>query len=807
MRVMKFGGTSVRDAQRIAAVARLVQASLAETSTVVVVSALGGVTDDLNGSAARAAAGEGSVADDCQALLHRHLEAAGQLAEGDELAELEATIERQLEEVRSVLEGISLLGECSPRSLDQVLSAGELLSSQLVAAGLRRLGIEADACDARHLIRTDRGFGAARVDFERSYEQIRDHFEGVDRVQVVTGFLGSTEEGETATLGRGGSDYTASLLGAALMVDRIEIWTDVDGVLSCDPRRVPDAFTLEALSYDELLELSHFGAKVVYPPTVHPARAGKIPLVIRNTMNPDFPGTLVTDDAAIGPHPIRGISAISRVSLLLLEGDGLARVPGIARRLFSSLARANINVILISQASSEHSICLAIDPKMTELARERVNEEFASERGAGLVDDLDIDEDVAIVAVVGAGMAHRPGISGRLFSALGEAGVNVRAIAQGSSELNISFAVASADETRVLRLVHSAFFDDTNVHLFLAGVGGVGGALLEQLRASPEATGWSLSGVANSRRLNVDRKRSRPSEWLPDLAAEGEIADSDALVAAILETPGRRVFLDCTADDTVGNRYPTLLEAGVSVVTANKKPLAGSRSSFREILDAQRGNGRLFYEATAGAGLPVVGTLQDLVATGDRIESIEGLFSGTLGYLCSHLREGRPLSEIVREAHRAGYTEPDPRDDLSGMDVARKLLILARTAGASLEIDDIEIVPLLDPARWGTLDLDAFWERLPSVDEEFASRQAAASERGAELHFLAHWSSDGASVGLVEVGPDHPCFGARGTDNLFAFATARYPRPLVVRGAGAGPEVTAAGMFAELRRALGMRAR
>ena len=557
-------------------------------------------------AAAASQQGDADFSGFCNELNARHNEVADRIESEAERAELRQFIGDCVGELKLILAGVSLVHECTPRTLDKILAAGERLSSPLVAAVLRQRGVDAEPCDARNLIVTDRAFGNATVKTEPSYQRIREHFEQHSAVQVVTGFLSATPEGETTTLGRGASDYTASLLGAGLKADRIEIWTDVDGVQSADPRRVPGAFSLPRLSYDELLELSHFGAKVVAPPTVHPARGASIPLVIKNTLNPSFPGTLVLEETGPSEHPIRGISSISKVALLRLEGDGMIGLPGTAGRLFHALAQEGVTVILISQASSQHSICVAIDPSHVAQARECIHREFERERYAHLIDDLVVDDDFSVVAVVGAEMSHRPGISGRLFGALGEAGINVGAIAQGSSELNISCAVPAREETRALQILHDAFFVTPRLHIFLLGIGGVGSELLSQLRQAPASGSLCLSGVANSRHMSLDRHRIDPSTWYPALleAADCPSHDREELEAYILATPGARVLVDCTASDGMGSLYADLLNAGVSVVTANKKPLADRQAVWDQIVEAQSPSARLYFEATVGAGLP-----------------------------------------------------------------------------------------------------------------------------------------------------------------------------------------------------------
>ena len=801
MKVMKFGGTSVRDYERMCAVADLVVDARREGPVAVVVSALSGVTNTLHAAAAASQQGDADFAAFCDELNARHNEVVDALESEAERSELRLSIGKCVGELKMILAGVSLVHECTPRTLDKILASGERLSSPLVAAVLRQKGVEAEACDARALIVTDRGFGNANVKIAPTYKRIREHFQGRSAVQVVTGFLSATPEGETTTLGRGASDYTASLLGGGLEAERIEIWTDVDGVQSADPRRVTGAFSIPRLSYDELLELSHFGAKVVAPPTVHPARRASIPLVIKNTLNPSFEGTLVLEEAGPSEHPIRGISSISKVALLRIEGDGMIGLPGTAGRLFHALAQEGVTVILISQASSQHSICVAIDPCYVEQARECIHREFERERHLRLIDDLVIDEDFSVVAVVGAEMSHRPGISGRLFAALGEAGINVGAIAQGSSELNISCAVPAREETRALQTLHDAFFATPRLNIFLLGVGGVGAELLSQLREAPVSDGLSLSGIANSRRMSLDRQRIDRSTWNAELLDTDDCPghDPEALKAYILATPGARVLVDCTASDGMGALYADLLRGGVSIVTANKRPLADRQAVWDEIVAAQSPSARLYCEATVGAGLPVIRTLQDQLATGDRLVRAEGLFSGTLGFLMHQLRGGAPFSEALRAAHLRGITEPDPREDLSGMDVARKLIILARVGGARLELEDLELQSLLPAREWEELELEQLWERLPELDAHFAALANDASKQDRRLTYLASWDGARATVGLDTVGIDHPVAATTETENLFSFVTERYSEsPLVVRGPGAGTAVTAAGVFADI---------
>jgi aspartokinase/homoserine dehydrogenase 1 len=807
VKILKFGGSSLAKPERVESVCAIVARARAEGRIAVVVSAFGGVTDSLLGTTGAAARREDSYLPRIEGLERRHRAAVEALASEADRPALDAFVGEVFGGVRDLLHGVYLLREASARTLDAVASAGERLSAAIVAAALRRAGIDAEACDARKLILTEPEFGGARVREAETHARVRAHFGTPRPLQVVTGFIASTADDETTTLGRGGSDYTASILGAALGAVAIELWTDVDGVLSADPRLVPDAVPAARLSYDELMELSHFGAKVVHPPSVHPARRHGIPLRIKNTFRPEAPGTLVADGAAADGHAVRGVASIGRVTLLRLEGDGMVGVPGIAMRLFGALARQNVSVIMISQASSEHSICFAVRPEDAARAAKSIAEEFAVERRAGLVDELVVEEDQSVVAAVGSGMRERCGVAASLFGVLGRHGVNVRAIAQGSSELNISLVVDARNESRAVNAIHDAFFvgGSRRVEIALAGTGRVGGEVLRQLAgcvAPLEAReiGLRLVGVADSKGAVLDPEGIDPARAV-EHAREVSRVPFEALVEHLtIDRGATRILVDCTASLDVPAFYERLLSSGASVVTANKLPFAGPLASQRRLFAA--GAERIFRETTVGAALPVLGTLEGLLASGDRIRRIYGVLSGTLGFVMRELSAGRAFRDAVRDAYERGYTEPDPREDLGGRDVARKLLILARIAGRELEPDDVEVESLV-PAEWSALALDEFWARLPELEEPMAARVAAAARGGRRLVHLAELREGEARVGLAEVDAGHPSAGVRGTDNLIAFETDRYREsPLVVAGPGAGPELTASGVLADVLRAI-----
>lgn len=796
--------------ERVRAVVAIVRAARRQGPAVVVVSAFGGVTDALVKAAAEAARADDAWAATHRDLLARHLDAVVAVASADERTTLTREVEQAFAELGNLLRGVSLVGECSPRTLDGVLSFGERLSAAIVAAALRQAGEDAEFCDSRLFVITGTGFGAAQVDQEQTRERLRAYLDGRTRLQVVTGFIGATPAGATTTLGRGGSDYTASIVGAALDADLIEIWTDVDGVMTADPRQVPEAFSISSMSYDELLELSHFGAKVVYPPTVRPARAQSIPLLVRNTFNPEFSGTRIGFARGDTARDICGISSINRVALLRLQGDGMAGVPGIAMRLFGALAREGISVILISQASSEHSIALAVEPAGVARARVSIAHEFALEERLGLVDPLIVEDDVSLIAAVGDGIRDRPGAVGRLFGVLASHGIPVQTFAGGSSERNISIATSRANEVRALNAIHGALLFPTRrtIDVYLAGAGRVGAAFLDQLRSQAETlarnenTHVRLAGVATSKRMMIDPRGIDHAGWRDRLQADGQPCDLEKFINALIE-PQRptSVFVDCTASDQPGCWFLRLIAAGVPVIAANKRPFSGPLHAYRDLKNAVARGAPVHYETTVGAGLPVLGTLSDLVRTGDRVNSIDGVLSGTVGFVLDRLRAGTTFSEAVTDAHARGYSEPDPRDDLMGTDVARKILILGREAGYPLEPDAVSTIPLV-PAEWSAFSIDEFWSKLPSLDAMFATKQAEAEASGRRLCYLARVSDGHATVGLEAVDRSHPCSTLSGTDNLIAFSTDRYDTtPLVVRGPGAGPHVTAAGVFADVLRA------
>lgn len=849
MRVLKFGGSSVANAQRIAGVIDIVmrRRNQGEALTVVV-SAFSGVTDALLGMARAAAAGDHGYEDALASVRSKHLDAAAALcvdAAGTPVARLaDATatgVAMRCDELATYLQGAALLREASKQTLDAVASFGERLSAYIVAQALVARGVAAGCLDARDVIVTDARFGAARVDEPATNAAIAAHYQAhANTLWVVTGFIGSTPQRQTTTLGRGGSDYTAAIIAAALgpaVVNVVEIWTDVDGVMTADPRKVARAFSLPAMTYAEALEMSHFGAKVIYPPTILPALRLGIPLLIKNTFRPEHPGTRISHQSPGDGAAVRGISSISQVALLTLQGSGMVGVPGTAARLFAGLAKHEVNVILITQGSSEHSITFAVTPDAAAVAKAAVEEAFALELAAKMVEPVRVETELAVVAVIGEGMKTRPGIAGRLFSALGANGINTVAIAQGSSELNISVVVPRLDEAKALAALHEAFFlsGTKELNLFVVGTGLVGKALLAQLARHGaflrEARGIDVRviGIANSRRMCIDAAGVAPGAWEARLAADGEggtngateaqganratAMDLDAFLARMraCRLPSS-IFVDCSASDAVAARYEDVLGASISISTANKIAMSSGLPRYRALRALAEHKGvALGYETNVGAGLPVITTLGDLLLSGDRIIKLEGVLSGSMSYVFNHWDEATPFSALVRQARELGYTEPDPRLDLGGLDVRRKLLILARECGAAIEADDITLAPWL---ALGNADasVEAFLTQLGLQDAALAAKRrdlVAHAGSGAVLRFVASFepglepggAAPRAAIGVKAYPATHPFASLQGSENMLVFTTERYcDRPLVIRGPGAGADVTAAGVFAEVLR-------
>jgi aspartokinase/homoserine dehydrogenase 1 len=810
MRVMKFGGSSVGTPGRIKHVIGIIASARKRHRNIIVVfSAFAGITDQLIEISHVAARGDRKYLTGLTALKKRHREALAELVPPRRRRTIEAFMGERLADLSDVLHGVFYTKELTTRTLDYVMSFGEILSSSIIAEALRTKGIPCEFLDSRHLIKADDTFGSGRVKYDLTYRNIRAYFRKHRGLQIACGFIASTTDNDTVTLGRGGSDFSASLFGAALNAREIEIWTDVDGVMTADPRKVEKAFSIPRMTFEEAMEMSHFGAKVIHPPTMQPALEKNIPLRIKNTFHPEFPGTLIGRRDTSGTFAIKGISSIDEISLLRVQGSGMVGIAGIGRRIFSALATKEINVLMVTQASSEYSLCFAVLPQFAHAAKHLIEEELRYEMRDHQIDGVLIEPNLSAVAIVGENMRKTTGISGKLFQALGKNGINVVAIAQGSSELNISTVVAKADEAKALNALHDTFFlsGTKSVHLFIVGTGLIGGTLLKQIAQQRQVLLHSQSldirvqAIANSRTMLFDGAISR--DWREKLAAGGTAMNLQEFVRRMkaMNMPNS-VFVDCTASDLLVTRYAEILESSISIVTPNKKANAGKHALYERLHRAAlKHDVRFLYETNVGAGLPIINTINDLVAGGDRIERIDGVLSGTISYLFNSFTGGRSFSEIVMEAKERGYTEPDPRDDLNGLDVGRKLLILARESGHPLEFRNIRVKSLIPPSLLKRSSVTRFLKDLRSVDAAYAQLRDTAAAEGKVLRYVASFVAGKAEVSLQRVGPEHPCYALSGSDIIIALTTTNCrDHPIVIKGPGAGADVTATGVFADIIR-------
>ena len=809
--VHKFGGSSVADAGCFRRVAEIVEAS-ANPREAVVLSACRGVTDALLGLVALAERPDGDFLPAIEALKTRHLDLAAALVSKTACETYAQQLERDCRDIAGMLQTVRLIRSSTFSMRDVIAGYGEIWSTRLFAPFLReraRVAGELLWIDARDVIVVEWGSLGPAVQWPVSEANLKRLVPpGFTGRLIVTGFIATTVKGNQTTLGRNGSDFSGSIFGALLGAAEIIIWTDVDGVLSADPRLVPNAQVIDQLSYNEAMELAYFGAKVIHPQTMEPAVARDIPIFIRNTFAPHKQGTLICANPK-SALKVKGITSIDPVALVNLEGAGMIGVPGTAHRLFGALRDAGISVILISQGSSEHSICFAIPEAQAVRAEEAVRRAFDPELRDGQIQQVEVTPGMCILAVVGDGMAGTHGVAAKVFNSLGDASISVRAIAQGASERNISVVVDGKFGAKALRAVHAAFYLSPNtLSIGLIGPGTVGRVLLAQIgtqidRLRALNLDLRVRGIATSKRMLLEQTAVDLDRWQERLAAAGEPLDLEKFADHVqADYIPHTVIIDCTASVDVALSYASWLKRGVHVVTPNKKANSGAMPYFRALQDAGRAAGTHYlYEATVGAGLPIIHTLRDLRETGDEITRIEGIFSGTLAYLFNVFNGGEPFSSIVRAAKAKGYTEPDPRDDLSGMDVARKLIILAREMGLTLEMSDVEVQGLV-PKSVADCSVDEFMQRLPEFDGLMAQKYSDAAKRNEVLRYVGRVDADGqATVGLVQLPANHPFANIALTDNVVRFATRRYcDNPLIVQGPGAGPEVTAAGVFSDLLR-------
>lgn len=806
MKVLKFGGTSLGSPERIREVARIIASQ--NEKCIIVVSAYQGVTDGLKRISELAAARDEEFRTAYQNIVRKQDEFIERLIPESIQHRIKEKSRAVFDEISDVLNGIYLLRELSRHSLDHVLSAGERLSALLMSSIIE----DSALIDSRLIIKTDSNFGSANVDFTVTDELIRKELELSPEVTVMPGFIASDHNGEITTLGRGGSDYSAAIIAAAIKADVLEIWTDVDGFMTADPRNVEKAYAIESLNYSEAIELSHFGAKVIYTPTLRPVYRKNIPIRVLNSFNPASKGTLIsnitTDDHR---SPIKGISSIDDIDLITLQGAGMVGVTGTSMRLFGALARRNINIILITQASSEYSISFAVIPADSENAVKSINEEFRSEIGFNEL-KITLERNLSIIAIVGEKMKNTPGISATLFKSLGRNGINVIATAQGSSELNISVVIKKDSLKKALNVIHDGFFLSRirEFNLFVAGTGYVGSSFLKQLMQQQsmllrdQHLKISLIGITNSRKMLVDTKGISIEGFRDTLNSSGEKADLASFVNKIAELNLRNsVFIDCTAEEKVALTYSDLLSKYISVVTANKIACSSDYSYYQKLKQTAAEKGvRFMFETTVGAGLPIIRTINDLVLSGDNIHRIEAVLSGTMNFIFNELGPELPLSAAIKKAREKGFTEPDPRIDLSGTDVVRKILILAREAGYKMEKSEVLVDKFL-PDDCFIGDLNHFYGKVAEHDELFEKRRQVLESENKKWRFFATLDNGSAKVGLITVDSTHPSFNLEGSNNIVLITTTRYNElPLVIKGYGAGAEVTAAGVFADLMRVM-----
>ena len=810
MKILKFGGTSVGSVQSIQTLLDILKGEVkGDNKPVVILSAMSGVTNLLISMAEGAAMGvdfTASLAD----LEKRHFDVVKSLLNIQHQNPAFTRLKLYFNQLEDLLQGVLTLRELTPKTRDLVLSFGERCSTLMICKIAAQHFPESLCVDASELIKTDSSFGQAKVNSEltelliRGFQQEHSH-----KLLFVTGFIASNDEGQVTTLGRGGSDYTAAIFASALNAKEIQIWTDVNGMMTADPRMVKKAFSLPELTYTEAMELSYFGAKVIYPPTMIPAFLKKIPIVIKNTFEPDFEGTVIRHDCKPSNLPIKGISSINNISILNLEGSGMVGKSGFSGRLFSLLAREQINIILITQSSSEHSITFAIQPGDTEKAKQLIQQEFELELLAKKLDNVIIEQNLAIIAIVGENMKQTPGVSGKLFHALGRNGINVRAIAQGSSEYNISVIISAHDLAKALNAVHDGFFTQLTktLHAFCLGTGNIGQTLFKQLNAHSdylqEHNGIQVKivGISNTRKMIFNTDGISLDSWQDELQASHESANLKEFMTRMksMNLPNC-VFIDNTASPKPVEVYEDVFKSNISVITCNKIGNSASYSQYKTFHDTAKQHGvDFFYETNVGAGLPIIRTLKDLMNSGDRIMKIEAILSGTISFIFNNFKGEANFHDVVKMAQDKGYTEPDPRDDLRGTDFMRKILILARDAGHKMEADEVQIENFLPKACLDAQTVEDFYAALKKEDSFFSKLKEQAEADKKVLRYIGKLENGKAAITLQMVDESHPFYTLSESDNIISFTTDRYKeRPLVVKGPGAGAEVTAAGVFADL---------
>ncbi len=810
MQVLKFGGSSVANAENINKVIAIVKDKIKQDKTVVVVSALGGITDILLQCSQLASEGNEGYKEKLHEAELRHLNVVKGLIDITQQSAVLSLVKTLCNEIEDICNGIFLLKELSERTKDRIAGYGEILSSKIIAAKLNTEAVPCEWVASSKLIITNANYGAAAVDFLSTNKNISAYYIASDKhLFLMPGFIASDSNGIGTTLGRGGSDYTAAIVAAAIDASLLEIWTDVSGMMTADPRLVANVKIIPQISYQEAMELSHFGAKVIYPPTIQPVRSKGIPTWIKNTFEPQDNGTVIQKESSNNGNSIRGISSINSIALLSLEGSGMVGIPGFSKRLFEALAAKKINVILITQSSSEHSICVGIESATAIIAKQVIDEAFSYEIETKKVDPIIIEKELAIVALVGDNMKSHPGISGKMFGNLGRNGVNVRAIAQGSSERNISAVISTHDVKKAINVLHEEFFETVykEINLFIAGVGNVGGKLVNQILQQQQYLLQNLHlkinvvGLANSKKMFFKDEGIDLKIWKELLLNDGETMDMQLFIERIASKNLRNtVFADVTANEMVATCYGQLLQKSISVVACNKIACSSTYEYYAKLKNlAREFNAQFLFETNVGASLPIIGTLNDLLRGGDKIGRIQAVLSGTLNFVFNNYDGKKSFATIVKQAQDEGYTEPDPRLDLSGKDVMRKIMILAREAGHRIEMEDIANNVFMPPECM-TGSVEDFYKCMEKHEAHFKQLFDGAGTN--KLKFVASFENGKAAVGLQHINQQHDLYHLYGKDNIVLFYTDRYTeQPLVIKGAGAGADVTASGVFGDIIKA------
>lgn len=811
MKTLKFGGTSVGNADTIKYVLEIIKKEAKSSQLTVIISAFTGVTDLLAESALKASKKDLTYKLIVDEIQKRHFEVIKTLLPIQKQTALLSHIKRALNDLESLLEGCALLGELSGKTTATILSFGELAATFIIAEALKEQVPNSAYKDSRELIKTNNNFGKALVNFETTDALIRDYFQSNNaHVTLLTGFIASSKEGITTTLGRGGSDYTAAIIAAALNAVQLEIWTDVNGMFTANPKIVKQARPIEKISYQEAMELSHFGAKVLYPPTIQPVLIKNIPILIKNTFDRAAPGTYISKESNLQLNPVKGISHMDKIALLTIEGSGIIGVSGFSKRLFEALSNENINVVFITQASSEHSICIGIQNEDAKVAQSAIDQTYEWEISLQKINPCTLEKNLCIVALVGENMKNHQGLSGKMFSTLGKNNVNIRAIAQGASERNISVVVNERDVEKALNTLHERFFEDNTkqLNLFVMGVGNVGKKFISQIHQQKKYLKENLKinirviALSNSRKMHFNEEGISLKEWKNTLE-NGEITNKEIFISKVKELNYRNsIFIDITANETIASTYSHYLEQSIAVVTCNKIACSSEYSNYQHLKRISRKyNAPFLFETNVGAGLPIIDTLKHLIASGDKINKINAVLSGSLNFIFNNFDENTSFEAVVKEAGVQGFTEPDPKIDLSGVDVARKILILIRESGYPMSMEEIENKSFLPKECMETTNNEDFFASLKKHAAHFEGILAEAKSKESRIKFVASFDKGKASVGLQFIPKESPFYNLEGKDNIVEFYTDRYTdQPLIIKGAGAGAAVTASGIFADVIR-------